>query len=36
MKMQSLLGRLYLPLLVLTPLILGNGILAICASAELA
>src|SRR3977135_42049 len=29
MKMQRLLGRLYLPLLVLAPLMLGNGILAI-------
>jgi hypothetical protein len=34
MKMQSLLGRIYLPLLVLTALILGNGTVGICASPD--
>lgn len=32
--MQSLFRRIYLPLLVLTPLMLGSGILASCVSAE--
>lgn len=34
MKIQSLLGQIYLPLLVLTPLMLGTGPFAISASAD--